>query len=199
MATRTTVVAELRRRLGDTGADVWSDDMLDGYVDTRIKGAYPTFFQYEVDTTTPGAGPIQTAPSGCSNIYRIGFKRNSDATRVRYVRGWTEGNGEAVIPKLNINVSGALLIWSWTAGWDAPASDGATLTIPKAAEEWVIVGSHINALEFLLTNRLAQEKYFALQVRQAGSEDDIAQTLDALHISLKEKADRALPLPEVVR
>jgi len=194
MATRATQRAELEQRLGDTTNDVWSDDDLNGYLNHAYKGLYPTFFLRKTDTTTAGAGPMQTPPTGARNIYFIGLIQ-AGATRVQKLRRWVEGDGEVMIPKLNIN--GLTLTWAWTAGWDEPATDGTTLTIPLEAEEFVIIRAHIAALEHLLTNRVKLDQYLSLALRQATTEDEIATTIDALHASLNERARGLLPLPQV--
>lgn len=189
-------MAELRARLGETADDVFSTAELKGFVDYGIKALYPYFFQYQVDTTTATAGPIQTAPTGARNLYSIGVVRTG-ATRVRPIRGWTEGDGEANVPKLNI--TGQTLVWSWTDGWDAPASDSTTLTIPKESEEVVVIRAHITALEKVVTSRTKTQVYLAVQVREGATEQDVLDTLDALHASLKEHLDRGMQLPQAVR
>jgi hypothetical protein len=196
MASRSTLVAELRSRLGEAADDVWETTELKGFVNFAIKALYPYFFQYKVDTTTAGAGPIQTAPTGARNLYSIGVVRDG-ATRVRPIRGWTEGDAEANVPKLGI--TDQVLVWSWTEGWDAPSTDSETLTIPKEAEEVVVIRAHITALEKVITSRSKTQLYLAVQVREGASEQDILDTLDALHASLKEHLDRGMQLPQAVR
>lgn len=194
--TRTVVRTEVKSRLGDVANAVWSDDELNGFIDFAIRGLYPTFYQQKAATSTAVTGPIQTMPSGARNLTGVGLQRTG-ATRVRPIRGWTEGDGNAIVPKLGIE--GETLVWSWTAGWDAPVSDTATLTIPTEAAEVIVLRSQLSAMEKLLSDRVSADKYLAAQVRQGATEDDIALSIDALHSSLRERLERALPLPEVHR
>lgn len=194
MATRLTIRTELRQRLGDAGAAIWTDGELNGAIDYAIKGLYPHFYRLKVGKTTAGGGPLQTAPSGARNVYSLGLQRTG-STRVRPLRGWRPGDGEAFVPKTGID--GDSLVWCWTTGYDAPTTDGETLLIPVEAEEVVILRSHVSALEALLSDRLRTDKYHALHVRASISEDDIATTIDALHASLRERLQNVTPLPEV--
>lgn len=196
MASRTTLLQALRMRLGEAADDVWESTELKAFVDSAIKGLYPYYFQYKVDTTVAGAGPIQTAPDGARNIYSIGVVRDG-ATRVRPIRAWTEGDGDANVPKLGI--TDQILVWSWTEAFAAPVNDGDTLTIPIQAEEAVLLRAHITALEKVVTSRAKRALYFATQVREGVTEQDILDTLDALHASLKEHLDAGQKLPELVR
>lgn len=194
MATRATLRAELARRLGDTTNAIWPVADLDGYLNWGIVGLYPTFFIRKTATTVAAAGPLQTAPAGARNIHMLGLQRTG-STRVRPLRSWQEGDGQAFIPKTGI--TGETLVWAWTQGWDAPASDGEVLTIPREAEEVVIIRAQIAALERLLSDRVSVDKYLSLSVRQASSEEDIATTIDALHASLRDRMEHVVPLPEV--
>lgn len=192
--TRNNLLGELEERLGDTSNAVWTDAELEGLLDMSIRSLYPTYFKKYVDTTTAGTGPIQTAPSGAVNIFFIQVRREESA-RFRRLRRWFEGQGEAHVP--NMNIDGFELAWGWTTGWDAPANGTDSIDIPNEAQEWVILRAQIGALESLLSSRVKLEKYHALHVRQGVTEDDIAVTLDALHVSLRENAERARPLPEI--
>lgn len=193
MATRATLAAELAARLGDSGNAVWDDAELKGYIDYAIKGLYPAFYQFMVATTTATDGPIQAAPPGARNLHSIGLQRTG-TTRVRPIRGWQEGNAEAFVPKTGI--SGETLVWAWTEGWDAPATDDEVLTIPREAEAVVITRAQIVALERLLSDRLAQEKYFNLNVREAVNEADIQDAIDGLRAHLGDLLAATVPLPE---
>jgi hypothetical protein len=104
-----------------------------------------------------------------------------------------------MVPKLNINLAGAVLVWSYTLPFTKPAGDGTTLTIPVDAEEATIVKSQMTALMKLLSDRVSAEKYFALQVRPAYTEEDVSITVDALAKYYEDLTARALPLPEVIR
>jgi len=197
VATRQSLREELERRLGDTANAVWSDAQLNGFIDNRIKALYPTWFRRDVAITLADDGPVQTMPARCRNLYEVGLKR-STSTRVRRMRGWNEGDGQALVPKTGIE--GETLVWSWTKGWDAPVDDTTTLTIPVEAEEAVLLSAHISALENILTDRVSVEKYHALQVRQGITEDDVATAIDALLASYREHVDNhRMTLPEVVR
>lgn len=196
MNTRALIRSELARRLGDTGNSIWSTAELNGFIDAAILGLYPTFYQRKVDVTEALDGPVQPAPAGARNLYYVGLRRPS-ATRVRPMRGWIEGDGDAMVPKLGI--AGMELLWAWTEGWNAPADDNEVLTIPSEATEVVLLRAQIAALEKLLSDRVSLEKYHAINVRQGTTEEDIGMTLDALHASLRERIERAVPLPEVQR
>lgn len=194
MATRATLRGELEYRLGDVANAIWTDNELNAYLDTALKGMYPMWYQRVLATTTATDGPIQTAPAGARNLYMIGLQREG-STRVRPQRGWTEGNGDAFVPKTGI--TGQTLVWGWTAPYAAPANDSVVLTVPPESEEYIVLRAHITALERLLTDRVQQEKFHALQVRQGVTEEDIATTLDALHETMREIMERAMPAPEI--
>jgi hypothetical protein len=193
MATRTTLSTELAGRLGDSGNAVWSAADVKSYVDYAIKSLYPSFFQLRVATSTAGDGPLQVKPVGATNLHMVGLKR-STSTRVRPLRGWQEGDADAYVSKTGI--TGDTLVWAWTEGWDAPEADATVLTIPRAAEEVVLTRAHITALERLLSDRVSQEKYFNLNVRQAASEADVADTIDLLRQRLNDMLNVVMPLPE---
>lgn len=194
MATRLTLLADLENRLKDPTNTVWPEADLKNFIDKAIEGLYPSFFQYKVATAVAGAGPLQTLPSGARNLYMVGLQR-ATSTRVRPVRGWTEGQAQVFVPKTG--VTGETIVFAWTSGWTAPATDGEVLTLPTEAHEVVLLRCHISALEQLLTDRMGLERYHALQVRQAITEDDILSSLDALHTSLRERLETTLPLPEI--
>jgi len=99
-----------------------------------------------------------------------------------------------MVPKLGI--TGMPLHWGWTVGWDTPGTDTETLTFPLAADEVVLLRAQITALEHIITNRVKAESYFATNVRQAITEDDVATTLDALHTSLNARLAAAPILPD---
>lgn len=195
MTSRDDLQAELELRLGDPSNSIWSTTELEGYLNFAIKGLYPSFYKRNVDTTTAGAGPLQTAPSGANNLYNIAHQR-SGSTRARPLRVWTEGDGEAFIPRTGI--TGDTLVWSWTSGYDAPATGAEALTIPFEAEEIVVLRAQISALEAILADRVSTERFIALSVREGTTEDDIANTLDALHASLRQRLESSsMTLPEV--
>lgn len=196
MTTRGTLNTELANRLGDPSNAIWSSAERDQYLNFAIKGLYPTYFQRQVAETSAGVGPLQAMPNGARNLYMVGYQRVG-STRVRPLRGWSEGYGTTFVPKTGI--TGGLLVWAWTTGWDEPASATEVLRIPTEAEEFVLLRAQVSALEKLLTDRVSVEKYLALSLRQGITEDDIATAIDALHASLRERAERVVPLPEVVR
>ena len=192
--TRDTLKTELGLRLGDAAHAVWASAEKDGFLNYGITSAYPYWFNREVETTIAADGPIQSAPDGARNLYEIGLQRDG-SPRVRTLRGWKEGNGEAIVPKTGI--AGDTLVWCWTAGWDIPSSGSEVINLPVEAEEYVLIRANISALEKLLTKRLGTGGYQAIQVRQIISEDEIANSIDALHSSLKEHLERAMTLPVV--
>lgn len=196
MATRETIRDEIQRRLRDTTNAVWSVTDLNGFIDNAIKALYPYWYQRNTATTTAGAGPLQTMPSGARNLYAVGHQR-AGSTRVRELRGWREGDGVALVPRTGI--AGDTLVWSWTSGYDAPPDDTTTLTVPLDAEEVVIIRAQISALEAIVADRVSQERYLALAVREGSTDADVLGSLDALHASLSEHLQRAVPLPEVRR
>lgn len=193
MATRTSLSTELAGRLGDSLYAVWDLPSLKGYIDYAIKGLYPSFFLFKVATTVAGAGPIQTKPSTARNLHMVGLQRVG-STRVRPLRGWQEGDADAFVSKTGI--TGDTLVWAWTTGWDAPTTDGETLTIPKEAEEVVLTRAQMTALERLLSDRVSQEKYFSLNVRQASTETDVMDTIDGLRQRLNDLLSVVMPTPE---
>lgn len=196
MTTRTGLRSELANRLGDSTNQIWTTAELDGFLDFSIKGLYPTFYQRLVAETAGGNGPLQAMPNGARNLYMVGYQRVG-STRVRPLRGWSEGLGTTFVPKTGI--AGGLLVWAWTAGWDAPAGGTEILRIPPEAEEFVVIRAQVSALEKLLTDRVSVEKYLSQNVRQGATEDDIATAIDALHATLRERGERVQPLPETVR
>lgn len=195
MATLATLKAELNHRLGDASNTVWGDSEKAAYVAEALASLYPAFYRLRTGTTTAGSGPLQTLPSGAINLYFVGVK-NATSNRARTIRGWREGVGEALVPK--VNISGQQLIWAWTEPHEVPANTAVTLTIPVQAEEVVILRAHITALERLISSRIKTEKYFAIQVREGVTESEIVATLDALHASVDSRLQRVVPLPERV-
>lgn len=194
MATRATLLAELEARLADSTNVIWTEAELKGYIDHAISGLYPSFYRRRVATTIAAEGPMQTLPGDCRNLYMVGLQR-AGSTRVRSMRRWAEGDGNALVPKTGI--ADQTLVWAWTSGWPAPATDAEVLGIPLEAQEVVVIRAQITALEKLLVDRVSAERFLAVQVRQGADEDDINQTIDALHISLRARLERTVPLPEV--
>lgn len=194
MTTRAIIRGDLRGRLGEATQDVWSDADLNNYLGDATTGLYPSFYQRQVGTTTAGAGPVQTKPSGAVNLYYVAVQSTA-SNRARTIRGWSEGDTDAIVPKLNI--TGQTLIWAWTVGF-ALVDDSTTLTLPRAAEEPIILRAQISALEAMLTTRAKKQKYFNLNVREAVSEQDVGLVLDALHASVDARLKTVLPLPQRV-
>lgn len=180
-------------RLGESVADVWTDDDLNSHIENAVTGLYPSFYKRAVGTTTAGAGPVQTKPSGAVNLYYIAVQGTA-SNRARTIRGWSEGGADAIVPKLNI--TGQTLIWAWTEPFDAPTDDVTALDIPTAAEEVVLLRSHVASLEQMLTTRDKKQKYFNLNVREATTEQDVGLILDALHTSIDNRLKYVLPLPQ---
>lgn len=192
--TRTSLRTELKdSRVGSTA---FTDAQLNYFIDTAIQGLYPVYYKLYVDTTTAAGTVIETAPSGCVNIHEILVQ----GPRPRRLRGWREGQGEAFVPAYAIGdgtPAGGTLIWHWTTGWDAPASDGAAIDIPNEAREYVLLKAHMMCLQNLLTSRLETDKFFAIQVRQAITEDELLAAIDSIQRQLDTKAQQAKPLPKV--
>ena len=194
-STITGLKAELNLRLNDAANTVWSDAEKDQYVADAVGSLYPYFYLRQTATTVAGAGPIQTSPTGCINIYYIGLQ-STGSNRARVIRGWHEGVLQAVVPKLNI--TGQTLISGWTTPHDVPSSHATALTTPVSADEPIILRAQITALERVLSDRVKKAKYFAVQVREGVTENEIISSLDALHASLDARLKNVLPLPERV-
>lgn len=196
MSTLTTLNSELKNRLQDAAHAVWTDAELLGYLEQAVKSLYPHWYLFANGTTTATIGPLQTAPAGARNLHYIGLN-NGTSNRARVIRGWQEGSGQAIVPKLNI--TGQTLIWAWTVPHAADAASPATtLTIPAQAEEVVVLRAQITALERVLTDRVKKAKYFAQQVREGVTESEIATTLDALHASVDTRMKDAPGPPQRV-
>lgn len=195
MATRTTLRTEVLARLGDSTNQVWTTNEIDGFVDYAIKGLYPVFYKHQVATITAGNGPTHPKPPGCYNVHRVGLQR-AGTTRVRSIRGWSEGDGVVYIPKTGI--AGQTLVIAWTSGFDPPGTANGTVDIPVQAEEVVVLRACVSALERLLSDRVKKERYMAVQVRQIGSEEDIFNLIDSFSASIRERTANQVPLPEKV-
>lgn len=194
MATRATIRTELMNRLNDPTNTVWSVTEANGYIDHSIKSLYPTYYIRKVGTTVAVGGPIQVPPVGARNLYYVAVQKTG-ATRARPIRGWVEGDTGVVVPKMGIY--GANLFWGWTEGWDAPAADGTVLTIPKEAEESVVIRSQLHAMERLLSSRTHFESYQSLLAAREGvTESDISSVVNSLRQSLTAHEAKAIPLPE---
>lgn len=194
MATVTTLLNEVESRLNDPTNVVWTEAELKSAIRYHIKSLFPTYFRLRLEETTAGPGPMQPGPSGARNFYLLGHKR-ATSSRVRPLRGWTEGEGKAFVPKTGI--TGDTLVWGWIEGWEPPTDDNEILLIPLEAEQMVILGAHKTALEKLLTNEVSQGRYLSLNVRQAATETDILDTIGELRQNIDDLVSRALPRPEV--
>lgn len=195
MATRNALRSELQNRLNDSVAAVWSTSELDGYLDQSIQSLYPTWHTLQTGTTVAGAGPIQTMPAAAQDLYYVGVQTPT-SNRVRVMRGWQEGSGSAVIPK--VGITGYTLVWAWTAPYGKPSTGTETLSIPVELEEIVVQRAQITALERVLSDRTKKAKYFAVNVREGVTENEIGLALDALHASVDSRARNAMPRPERV-
>lgn len=182
-------------RLQDLANATWPVGELNGYLSQAIKSLYPNFWLFKTATTVATDGPLQTNPTGGRNFYFIGLQRIG-STRVRLMRQWKEGDTSTYIPKTGI--TGQTLVWAWTTGFTPPAGDGTTLDIPDSAEEIVVLRTQITALERILTTRVESAKYFALTVREGVTEQDVLNTLDALHASVANRLENAIKRPERV-
>lgn len=186
--------AQVSARFNDSANTVFSAAEVKDYVRSAINGLYPRHYALSTATTVAGAGPIQTMPALCSNVYYVGLQ-GATSTRVRQIRGWSEGSGQAIIPKLGI--SGQTLVWAWTVGFSAPAVDTDPTNTPHNSEEDILLRAQITCCERLLSDIVKLQKYLAVNVRQGVTEVDIGNTLDALHASLEERRAYLRPLPEV--
>lgn len=194
--TRAALLADLKIRLGDT---TWiADASLKNLIDGAIEGLYPTYYKPRTATTVAGVGPSQTLPYGARNLYQVGILR-TNGTRVKPLVSWSEDVGAAFVPK--VGITGQTLVWSWTEGWKAPAADSDVIDLPTEAREVVVLRSHVGALEYLLSNRAInkRDEFYAQQVRQSITEEEVLTTIDSLNASIKQRLDRALPLPAVLR
>lgn len=189
---RTGLRYELQQRIGTT----WSASDCNDFLRYGVGGVYPTFYLRKVNTTTAGTGPLQTKPTGATNLYMVGLKRPT-STRVRTLRNWTEGDTDAVVNKTGI--TGETLVWSWTEGWQLPDNDETTIVMPEEAKDYAILRAHIAALQKFMTTRIQSTDYMAVQVRQQVNEAEVMDSLDALYSEVRLIKENAVPLPEVVR
>lgn len=193
-ATINSLKSALTARIGSTG--VWGDSELVSYISAAIEGLYPSFYQRKVATTVAGDGPLQTMPPGARNLHFVGLQRDG-STRVRRLRNWSEGDGEAHMPKTG--VSGDTIVWAWTQGWQAPADADEVIGLPLEAIEVVLLRAHIACLESLLTDSVQRERYLSINAREMATDDELLSAIDALHVSVRDRLERVAPLPEVDR
>ncbi len=195
MATLATLLSDLNARTGDAANTVWNAAEKALFVSDAVASLYPDFYLLQTGTTTAGAGPVQTAPTGAVNIHYIGVK-SSTATRVRTIRGWQEGNGDAIVPK--VNITGQQLVWAWSIPHAVPASTSTTLTVTVTGLEVARLRAEISAYENVLGDRTKTAKYFATQVREGVTETELVSQLDALHASVDARIKKLPPLPSRV-
>lgn len=196
--------ADLRNELKNShlGATYWSDAKLNYFIGNAIDSLYPTWYQRKVATTTAGSGPLQTPPAGCKNIYEILIHSTNSPSRPHWLRGWVEGDGAAYIPVTRDRegaITGRQLVWGWTEGWTDPGNDSTDVPFPRECREVVILKAKLQAYESLLTDKITTDKYLASQVRPQVSEEDIFSAIDTIQQDLRSRAERAVPLPEVMR
>ncbi len=194
MATLATLLTDLNTRLNDAANTTWSAAIKTLFVSDAVASLYPAFYNLKVGTTTAASnGPVQTMPAGCVNLYYVAIKKDALSNRARTIRGWREGDVDAIIPKLNI--INQTLIWGWTAPYAVPASTATLLDVPPEGLEVARLRAEISAWEQLLGMRVKNPKYFATQVREGVTEAEIIQTLDALHatVDTRLKLQPALP------
>lgn len=194
-ATLATLKSDLNSRLGDAANTVWTDAEKVLFVSDAVAGLYPAFFKAKTATTTAGAGPLQTAPTGCINIHYIGVQTPT-STRVRIIRGWQEGYQQALVPKVNID--GDTLVWAWTEPYAVPAITTDPLEVPTPGLEVARLRAEISAYENILADRVKTAKYFAIQVREGVTESEIVSYLDALHASIDARVKIQPQLPQRV-
>ena len=192
MATLTTLLSDLNARMNDGANIIWEAAEKVLFISDAVRSLYPAFFQFTTATTIAGAGPLQPMPLGAVHLHYVGLSTPT-SNRARLMRGWQEGNGQAVIPKLNI--SGLTLIWSWTAPHVCPTDVTATLTCPDAALDIVRLRSEISAFENILGDRTKNVNYFAQQVREGVTEAEIVSHLNELHFSVDSRLKGLPPIP----
>lgn len=192
MTVRSDLVGRASQLLGDSGNAIFTTTEMNKYFTGAVKSLYPTYWKYETATTTAGAGPLQTMPSGARNLYYIG-EQKATATRVRLIRQWKEGTTTTFVPK--VNITGETLVWAWTAGFTDPADDVTTLDMNAECEEVVVTKMCISAMERIASSRTEQLKYFALTVREGVTEQDVIAILDAYHATLDNLLKQAVPRP----
>lgn len=192
MATLSTLLSDLNARLGDAANTIWNAPEKTLFISDSIRSLYPSFFLYSTATTVAGPGPLQAMPIGCVNLHYVGLTTPT-SNRARLMRGWQEGNGSAIIPKLNI--TGNTLIWSWTAPHACPTDVNAVLTVTDAGVEVARLRAEVSAYENILGDRTKTATYFAQQVREGVTEAEIVQHLDALHFSIESRLKGLPPLP----
>lgn len=195
MTLRSDIRTEVRNRLSEAAASIWTDAELNGFISNSIASLYPNFWLFKTATTVATDGPLQVNPSGARNLYFIGLQRIG-STRVRLMRQWKEGDTSTYIPKTGI--TGQTLVWAWTTGFTKPTGDVAALDIPQEAEEVVVLRTQITALEKVLSSRTKAATFFALTVREGVTEQDLVNTLDALHASIANRLENAIKRPERV-
>lgn len=192
MATLATLLADLNSRLNDAANTVWPAAEKALFVSDAVAGLWPAFFLNKTGTTVATAGPIQTLPSGAVNLHYVGVK-SATATRVRVIRGWQEGNGDCIVPKVNILEQ--TLVWAWVEPHAVPASTSTTLTCTVPALEVARLRAEISAYENVLGDRTKTAKYFAQQVREGVTESELVSQLDALHASVDARLKGLPPMP----
>lgn len=195
------MLADLRIRLGGSDTtSVWSDANVRSLIVSSTFGLYPAYYSLEADSFTADDddSPHHPLPTGARNVYSVKLKR-SDANRLRKVRGWTEGDGVITIPKHGID--GQQVTVSWTLPLEIPSASisnpDAGFTFPNEAYDVLILRSHVACLQTLLSDRAALDRYLAVQARQEVTEEDILNTIDAIQDSIRQRMDRAIPLPEI--
>jgi hypothetical protein len=200
MATRTELRAALRLRLGDPApGDTWSDAALNSLLDYAVEGLYPSFYRRRTIYIAGTTGEFEALPAGVRNLYSVRVKREG-GNQYRPLRGWTEDSvaGELFLGRHFPAGSNPIFSVNYTEGWTKPGNDSTNIPLHNEALEVVLLRAHIGAIESMLTGRVLHgEKYHAIQVRQQITEEEVLGTLEALHASLRERLDRAVPLPEV--
>jgi len=192
MATLASLKADLNTRLNDAANTIWPDAEKVLFVSDAVGSLFPNFFKAKTGTSTASAGPVQTGPTGVINIHYIGVQ-SASATRVRVIRGWSEGYGDAIVPK--VNILGQTLVWGWSEAYAVPASTSTALEVPAPGLEVARLRAEISAFEQVLGSRTKTQKYLAVQVREGVSESEMVAHLDALHASVESRLKLQPPLP----
>lgn len=194
MASVNDLITTVNLRLNDAGDTVWTAAEKRDAVVTSLRAMYPQWFALQFGTLTAAAGTEQAPPAGATNIYAV-YRSTESSTRARPLRNWREGAGTLFIPQNNL--AGDTLTVCWTTGFDAGATDNDPVTgpLPPQAQEPALLLAQIALLERILDDRTKQNTYFALQLREGATEQDLSLTLDTLYAKLDRLTKAAIPLP----
>lgn len=192
MATVNTLLTSLRTRLNDSGDIIWTAAEKTDAVQTALKGLYPYWWAPQVTSGVAVAGNMQTLPAGVSRLYGI-YRKSAASNRSRPLRNWQEGQGTVMLSQSNL--TGDILIYCWTAGFNPALVTDPITGLPLEAEEAALLKAEITLIERLLADKTRTAKYFAQQVREGTTENELVAQLDTMHASLDRLQKAAIPLP----